>query len=69
MKVAREKKPFETTKKIGLKKPPKFAFLLKGLVYGFFSKNGDFLIFNFYAKWIKKKCCFEGSEKKEAFLD
>ena len=33
----------------------------KGFSPWFFSKNGDFLIFSFYAKWMKKKCFFEGS--------
>ena len=32
------------------------------------SKNGDFLIFSFYAKWIGK-VFFELSERKKAFLD
>ena len=36
----------------------------------FFPKNGDFFIFSFYAKWMKKKSVFfEGSERKEAFLE
>ena len=41
----------------------------KGVSPWFLSTNGDFLIFSFLAKWMKKKCCFEGSERKEAFLD
>ena len=40
----------------------------KGVSPWFLSKNGDFLIFSFYAKWIKR-VFFEGSEGKEAFLD
>ena len=43
LKVAREKKPFWTIKRIRSKKPPKSAFFLKGLVHGFCQKNGDFL--------------------------
>ena len=64
-----EKKTFWTIKRIGSKKPPKFAFFSKALVRGFCQKNGDFLIFSFYAKWFKRKCFFEGFERKEAFLD
>ena len=41
----------------------------KGVSPWFLSKNGDFLIFSFLAKWMKKKCFFEGSERKEAFLE
>ena len=41
----------------------------KGVSPWFLSKNGDFLIFSFVAKWMKKKCFFEGSERKEAFLE
>ena len=41
----------------------------KGVSPRFLSTNGDFLIFSFLAKWMKKKCFFEGSERKEAFLD
>ena len=33
-----------------------------------FLKNGDFLIFNFYTKWINKKSFFEGSKRKEGFF-
>ena len=42
---------------------------LKGVTPWFLSKNRDFLLFSFYAKWMKKKCFFEGSENKEAFLE
>ena len=35
----------------------------------FLSKNEHFLIFTFYAKWIKKKRFLEGSEGKEVCLD
>ena len=31
-----------------------------------FVKNGDFLIFGFYAKWIKKKCFVNVPKKKKA---
>ena len=40
----------------------------KGVSPWCLSKNGDFLLFSFYAKWIKK-VFFEGCERKEAFLD
>ena len=33
------------------------------------SKNGDFLIFSFLCKMDEEKVFFEGSERKEAFLD
>ena len=42
------KEAFLDHKNIDFKKPPKCAFPW------FVSKNGDFLIFSFYAKWIKK---------------
>ena len=35
----------------------------------FLSKTGDFLIFCFYAKLIKKKCFAKVPKRKEAFLD
>ena len=34
-----EKKTFWTIKRIGSKKPPKFAFFSKALVHGFCQKN------------------------------
>ena len=67
MRVPKEKKPFWTTKKIGSKKPPKFAFFSKALVHGFCQKNGDFLIFSFYAKWMKKKCFLKVPKEKKFF--
>ena len=62
------KKAFLDQKNIGSKNHQNFHFF-KGVCPWFLSKNGDFLIFSFYAKWIKRKCFFEGSERKEAFLD
>ena len=62
------KKAFVDQKNIGSKNHEYFHFF-KGVSPWFLSKKGDFLIFSFYAKWIKRKCFFEGSERKEAFLD
>ena len=44
-------------------------YFFKGVSPWFLSKNRDFLLFSFYVKWMKKKCFFEGFERKEAFLE
>ena len=68
MKAQKEKKAFLDQKNIGSKNHQNFHFF-KWVSPWLLSKNGDFLIFSFYAKWFMRKCFFEGSEKKEAFLD
>ena len=59
------KEAFLDHKNIGTKNHPNLHFF-KGLSPWFWSKNGDFCIFSFYAKLIKKSV-FKGSEKKEPF--
>ena len=66
--ASESKEAFLDQKNIGSKNHQNLHFF-KGVSPWFSSKNGDFLILSFYAKWIKKKCFFEGSERKEAFLD
>ena len=56
------KETFLEVKNIGSKNHQNFEIFFKGLSPWFLSKNGDFLIFSFYAKWMKKKVFFEGSE-------
>ena len=64
----RKKRSLFRPKRHWLKKITKIYNFSKELVHGFCQKTGDFLIFSFYAKWIKR-VFFEGSEGKEAFLD
>ena len=61
------KEAFLDHKNIGLKNHQNLQFF-KGVSPWFLSKNGDFLIFSFHAKLIKKKC-FVKVPKEEAFLD
>ena len=51
------KKAFLDQKNIGSKNHEYFHFF-KGVSPWFLSKKGDFLIFSFYAKWMKKKSVF-----------
>ena len=39
----------------------------KGVSPWFLSKSGDFLIFSFYAKWIKKKGFLKVAREKKPF--
>ena len=41
--------------------------LLKGVSPWFLSKSGDFLIFSFYAKWIKKLFFVKVRKEKKPF--
>ena len=61
------KEAFLDHKNIGLKNHQNLQFF-RGVSPWFLSKNGDFLIFSFYVKLIKKKC-FVKVPKEEAFLD
>ena len=49
------KEVFLDHKKIALKNQKNFRFF-EMVSPWFLSKNGHFLIFSFFAKWIKKKC-------------
>ena len=62
------KEAFLDYKNIGSKNHQNWHFF-KGVSPWFLSKKGDFLIFSFYAKWIKKKCFLTVRKGKEAFLD
>ena len=59
------KEAFLDHSNVGLKKQQKCMFF-KGVLASPWvcPKSGDFLIFSFYAKWIKKKVFCEGSERK-----
>ena len=48
------KKAFLDHKKKRLQKTTKICIFFKGVSPWFLLKNGDFLIFSLYAKWIKK---------------
>ena len=62
------KETFLEVKNIGSKNHQNFEIFFKGLSPWFLSKNGDFLIFSFYAKWMKKKVFFLRFRiKKEPF--
>ena len=56
------KEIFLDHKNIGLKNHQKFAFFQR-----FLSKNGDFLIFSFYTKWINKKFFLKVLKEKNPF--
>ena len=62
------KEVFLDHKTIGSKNHQDLHFF-KGFSPWFLSKNGDFVNFFFYAKWIKKKGFMKFLERKEAFLD
>ena len=62
------KEAFLVDKNIGSKNHPNFHFF-KEVSPWFLSKNGDFLMFSFYANWMKKKCFLKVPKKKEAFLE
>ena len=66
LKVPKEKRSLFRAKKHRLKKPPKI-FIFSEVSPWFLSKNGDFLIFSFYAKLIKKKCFFKVPKEKKPF--
>ena len=59
------KEAFLDHKNIGLKSHQNLQFF-KGVSPWFLSKNGDFLIFSFYAKWIKR-VFFEVPKEKKPF--
>ena len=59
------KEAFLDHKNIGLKNHQNLQFF-KGVSPWFLSKNGDFLIFSFYAKWIKR-VFFEVPKEKKPF--
>ena len=61
------KEAFLEQKKHQLKKPPKIFIFSKRLVHGFCQKMEIFLMFSFYAKWIKKKCFFKVPKEKKPF--
>ena len=63
---AKEKKSFQTIK-TSAQKTTKIFIFSKGLVHGFCQKNGDFFIFSFCAKWIKKKCFGKVPKEKKPF--
>ena len=64
----RKKESLFRVKEHRLKKPPKFAFFQRFLVFGFFCQKLEmFLFFSFYAKWIKKKCFLKVPKEKKPF--
>ena len=60
------KETFLDHKSIGLKSHQNLHFF-KGVSPWFLSKNGEFLILSFYAKWIKKKCFLKVPKQKKPF--
>ena len=60
------KEAFLDHKNIGSKSNHNLNFF-KGVSPLFLSKNGDLLIFGFYAKWIKKKCFVKVPKQKKSF--
>ena len=60
------KEAFLDHKNIGSKNHPNLLFF-KEISLWFLSKKGDFLIFSFYAKWIKKKCFLKVPKEKKPF--
>ena len=62
------KEAFLDHKNIGSKNHPNLHFF-KEVSPWCLLKNGDFLIFSFYAKWIKNKCFSKVRKEKKAFLD
>ena len=66
LKVPKKKKAFLDEKKIGSKNNQNLHFF-KGVSPWFLSKNGDFLIFSFYAKGIKKQFSAKVWKEKKIF--
>ena len=60
------KETFLDHKNFGLKSQQNLHFF-KGVSRWFLSKNGDFLIFSFYTKWINKKCSLKVPKEKKPF--
>ena len=60
------KEAFLDQKNIGSKNDQNFHVFEKVSPW-FLSKNGDFLILSFYAKWIKKKCFLNSRKEKKPF--
>ena len=61
------KEAFLDQKNIG-SKIHQILHFFKAVSPWFLSKNGYFLIFSFYAKWINKKFSFAGSERKKSLF-
>ena len=66
LKARKEKKALLDPKNIGLKNHQNLHFF-KGVSPWFLSKNGDFLIFSFYAKWIENKAFLRAAREKKPF--
>ena len=64
--ASESKEAFLDQKNIGSKNHQNLHFF-KGVSPWFLSKNGDFLILSFYAKWIKKKCFLRVPKEKKPF--
>ena len=64
--ASESKEAFLDQKNIGSKNHQNLHFF-KGVSPWFSSKNGDFLILSFYAKWIKKKCFLRVPKEKKPF--
>ena len=60
------KETFLDHKNMGLKNHQNLHFF-KGVSPWFLSKNGHFLIFSFYGKWIKRKCFLKVLKEKKPF--
>ena len=53
--------------KTSAQKTTKIFIFFEKVSAWFLSKNGDFLILSFYAKWIKKKCFLNSRKEKKPF--
>ena len=62
-KGSKGKEAFLDHENIGSKNHQHLHFF-KGVSPWFLSKNGDFLIFSFYTKWIKKECFLRFRKKR-----
>ena len=63
---ARKKKALLDQKNIGSKNHQNLHFFKGGSPW-FLSKNGDFLFFSFYAKWIENKGFLKVAREKKPF--
>ena len=62
-----ERKEAFLDQKKSAQKTTKICIYFKVVSAWFLSKNGDSLIFSFYAKWIKEKCFLKARKEKKPF--
>ena len=65
-KGSERKESFLDQTNIGSKNHQNLHFF-KGVSPWFLSKNSDFLMFSFYAKWMKEKCFLKARKEKKLF--